>query len=118
MDSLSVWCLRMRLLTTPLLAIKLALATLADAAAVRAYLKNPTETFPDAVVAAILDGVHPVRAVRDHRGMTQAALAKAAGTSAVYLSQIERGRRRAGRKLRARLAKTLRVEPDLLRRGD
>jgi DNA-binding XRE family transcriptional regulator len=86
----------------------------ADAATVRAFLKKPGETFPDSVVAAILDGVHPVRAFRDHRGMTQAALAKVAGTSPVYLSQIERGRRRAGRKLRAKLGKALGVEPDLL----
>ena len=86
----------------------------ADGAAVRAFLKSHAETFPDVVVAAILDGVHPVRALRDHRGMTQAALAEAAGTSAVYLSQIERRRRRAGRKLRARLGKALGVDADLL----
>lgn len=90
----------------------------ADAASVRAFLKHPTETFPDAVVAAILDGSHPVKALREHRGLTQAALAKASGTSAVYISQIERGERRAGRKLRARLGKALRVEPDLLQRDD
>jgi DNA-binding XRE family transcriptional regulator len=86
----------------------------ADAATARAFLKKPGETFPDSVLAAILDGVHPVRALRDHRRMTQAALAKAAGTSPVYLSQIERGRRRAGRKLRAKLAKALGVDADLL----
>ena len=90
----------------------------ADAAAVRAFLKSRAETFPDAVLAAILDGVHPLRALRDHRGMTQAALAKAAGTSPVYLSQIERGRRRAGRKLRVRLGKALGVDADLLAKDD
>ena len=90
----------------------------ADAATVRAFLKNPTETFPDSVVAAILEGVHPIKALRAHRGMTQAALAKAAGTSPVYLSQIERGRRAAGRKLRAKLGKVLGVEPDLLAKDD
>lgn len=90
----------------------------ADAASVRAFLNDPTETFPDSVVAAILDGVHPLKALREHRGMTQAKLAKIAGTSSVYISQIERGRRRAGRKLRAKLAKALHVEPDLLERED
>lgn len=114
-----MWCLRMRLLTAPVLAIKRLLVALADVAAVRAFLKSRAETFPDAVVAAILDGVHPLRALRDHRGLTQFALAKAAGTGPVYLSQIERGRRRAGRGLRARLGKALGVEPDLLARdGD
>ena len=86
----------------------------ADAASVRAFLKNPTETFPDAVVAAILEGAHPLKALREHRGLTQSALAEASSTSAVYISQIERGDRRAGRKLRARLGKALGVEPDLL----
>jgi len=86
----------------------------ADTTAVRAFLKSPTETFPDSVVAAILEGAHPIKAFRDHRGMTQAALAQAAGTSPVYLSQIERGRRAAGRKLRARLGKALGVDADLL----
>jgi transcriptional regulator with XRE-family HTH domain len=81
-------------------------------------LKHPTETFPDAVVAAILDGAHPLKALRGHRSLTQSALAKASGTSAVYISQIERGDRRAGRKLRARLGKALRVEPSLLGRED
>jgi len=90
----------------------------ADAASLRAFLNDPTETFPDSVVAAILDGTHPLKALRDHRGMTQADLAETCGTSSVYISQIERGERRAGRKLRAKLGKALRVEPDLLERED
>ena len=61
-----------------------------DAAAVRAFLKNPTETFPDAVVSAILGGASPLKALREHRGLTRAGLAKACATSAVYISQIER----------------------------
>jgi DNA-binding XRE family transcriptional regulator len=90
----------------------------ADAAAVRSFEENPNETFPDQVVAAVLEGEHPIRAFRAHRGMTQAQLAKAAGTSAVYLSQIERGDRRAGRKLRAKLARALRLDAALLTRQD
>jgi len=89
-----------------------------DAAAVRAFVKNPSETIPDSVLAAILDGGHPIKAFREHRGMTQAQLAKAAGTSSVYISQIERNGRRASRKLRVKLAKTLRVAPDLLERDE
>ena len=90
----------------------------ADAAAIRAFLRNPTETFPDAVVAAILDGAHPVKAMRAHRGMTQAGLAQAARTSSVYISQIERGKRRAGRRLLAKLGKALRIDADLLARNE
>ena len=89
-----------------------------DAAAVRVFLKNPVETFPDAVLAAILNGAHPIKTLREHRKLTQAQLAKAVGTSPVYISQIERGERRAGRKLHAKLATALRVDPSLLERGE
>lgn len=85
-----------------------------DAAAVRAFAENRGETFPDSVVASILDGAHPLKAMREYRSMTQAELAKSSGTSAVYISQIERGDRHAGRKLRTKLGKALRVEADLL----
>jgi DNA-binding XRE family transcriptional regulator len=90
----------------------------ADAASLRAFLSDPAETFPDAVLAAVLDGAHPLKALRDHRGLTQAGLAEASGTSPVYISQIERGERRASRKLRAKLGKVLRVDPGLPERDD
>jgi DNA-binding XRE family transcriptional regulator len=90
----------------------------ADTAAVRAFLSNPSETFPDAVVAAILEGTHPTKAMREHRGMTQVELARAGGTSSVYISQIERGKRRPGRRLLAKLAQALGVASDLLERDD
>jgi ribosome-binding protein aMBF1 (putative translation factor) len=86
----------------------------ADAAAVREFLRNPTETYPDSVVAMILDGTHPVKALREHRGMTQVQLATRCGTSPVYISQIERGGRRPGRQLLAKLAKTLGIDRSLL----
>lgn len=85
-----------------------------DAAIVRAFQKNPSATVSDAVLGDILEGGHPIKAFREHRGLTQAQLAKTSGTSSVYISQIERGGRRAGRKLRAKLAKALAVSPDLL----
>jgi DNA-binding XRE family transcriptional regulator len=90
----------------------------ADAVAVRAFLNDPTETFPDAVVSAILSGTSPLKVLREHRGLTQAGLAKASATSAVYISQIERGERRAGRKLLAKLGKALHVEAGLLEQRD
>ena len=84
----------------------------------RTFLKNPTETFPDDVVSAILNGTSPLKALREHCGLTQAGLAKASATSAVYISQIERGERRAGRKLLAKLGKALQVEAGLLEQHD
>jgi DNA-binding XRE family transcriptional regulator len=97
--------------------IEAALEDRADAAAVLAYLDQPGEAFPDAVLAAILDGTPPLKALREHRGLTQARLARAAGTSSVYISQIERGEREAGRALIRKLAKALKVDPELLANG-
>ena len=71
------------------------------------------EPNPDDLVAIF--GAN-LKTARMKAGLTQAQLAKAAGTSPVYLSQIERGERRAGRKLRAKLANALRVDPSLLER--
>jgi len=48
---------------------------------------------PLAVVQATLDGVHLVRAWREHRGLSQQALATAAGVSKPFISQIESGAR-------------------------
>src|SRR5258708_19780652 len=94
--------------------IQAALEDRADAAAARAFLQHPAETFPDSVLASILEGAHPLKALREHRGLTQAQLAKASGTSAVYISQIERGQRRAGRNLLAQLARSPHLHPRLL----
>ena len=90
-----------------------ALAALESARAEDDGVRIPGE----AVTAMIVDGVHPLKAIRKSRHMTQKQLAEMAGTSAVYLSQIERGQRHAGRKLQVRLAKALRVTPGDLRAG-
>lgn len=50
---------------------------------------------PAVVANAILDGEQPVKAWREHRGMTQDALAARAGISKPYLCQIE-NRKRVG----------------------
>ena len=89
-----------------------------DTTAVRAFVKDPTETFPDAVVGSILDGAHPIKTFREYRGMTQAQLAGKVETTAVYICQLERGDRCAGRKLRAKIAAALKVEPAMLERHE
>ena len=43
------------------------------------------------LVRRIVEGEHPVRAWRTHRGMTARSLAVAAGIPSSYLSAIERG---------------------------
>src|SRR5690348_16759420 len=49
-------------------------------------------TMPDEVLAAILDdGRSPLAAWRRYRGLTQAALAREAGLSQVWIGRIEAG---------------------------
>lgn len=67
-----------------------------DAAAIAAERANPAAKVPGAVALAIGRGTPPLRAWREHRGLTQAALAAGAGTHTQYVSQIERGERSAG----------------------
>jgi len=82
----------------------------ADAELVRRSIERKEEAIPAAIANRIFAGENAIKAFRDWRGMTQEELAKAAGTSAAYLSQIETGLRNAGSALRRRLAATLRVD--------
>lgn len=69
----------------------------ADDAALFDALKVADDGFriPAVVANAILDGDQPVKAWREHRGLTQDALAAKACISKPYLCQIET-RKRAG----------------------
>ena len=71
-----------------------------------------SESFPIAVADRLLDGENPVRVYRQHRGITQNELANAAGINAMYLSQIETGKRTGSTKTLTALAKALRVGLD------
>jgi DNA-binding XRE family transcriptional regulator len=51
--------------------------------------KDTAEYIPAEVVERKLAGAHPVRAWREHRGMTLSALAAKAGLPHGYLSEIE-----------------------------
>lgn len=70
------------------------------------------ESFPAEVVDRLLAGQNPIRVYRDHRGMTQGALAAAAGIHPVYLSQIETGKRTGSAKTLAAIAEALGVTVD------
>ena len=79
----------------------------------RALAAGDDELVPAEVVERLLRGdVHPVRVWREHRGMTQAALARAAGISKSYLSLIESGRKRGSLQVLERLARALRLDLD------
>jgi DNA-binding XRE family transcriptional regulator len=60
-------------------------------------------------------GEHPVRVWREHRGLTVGALARDAGITQSYVSEIEHGRKCGSVRALAALAKALRVDiEDLL----
>jgi DNA-binding XRE family transcriptional regulator len=65
--------------------------------------------YPEQVAHAIADGAHPVRAWREHLGLTQDALATAAGVSKPFISQIESGKREGSITTLKKLGAALRV---------
>ena len=67
---------------------------------------------PADVVHRICDGVHPVRVWREYRGMKAIDLARAAGISAPYLSEIETGKKDGTFKTMAAIAGCLDVTLD------
>ncbi len=56
-------------------------------------IEEGEELVPMELVVAIFEGGHPIKVWREYREMTQPELAKKAGISAAYLSQIESGKR-------------------------
>jgi antitoxin component HigA of HigAB toxin-antitoxin module len=72
---------------------------------------------PHAVVLAKLDGAHPVKAWREHRGLTLQALADVAGVSKPYVSQIEGGKRSGTAATLKKVAAALGVPLDALMAG-
>ena len=91
---------------------------LEDADAVAAYdlavANDDGFTIPAGVLRAELDGSHPVRAWREHRGLTMQTLADAAAVSKPYISQIEGGKRAGTAATLKKLAKVLKVPLDVL----
>ena len=76
------------------------------------------ETVSHAIVKRLVVGEQPVKVWREYRGLTQAALARAANITPAYLSQIETGARKGGVRVRIALARTLDVDvEDLVSQG-
>lgn len=80
----------------------------------RAVANDDGVRFPAAVAHAMADGIHPLRAWREHREMTQDALATAAGVSKPFVSQIEGGKREGSTATLKKLAAALGVSLDAL----
>src|ERR1700722_17301521 len=61
---------------------------------IRRIKSGEEELIPGEVVHAQIDGLHPVRAWREYKGWTVEKLAKKAGITRVYLTQIENKKRK------------------------
>jgi len=82
----------------------------ADLAAYEEAKARDEEAFPLEVTERLVAGVHPIKVFRDHRGMTQAELARQVGLSPMYISQIETGRRGGSTKALRRIAAALDID--------
>ena len=81
-----------------------------DIAAAKAVEND--ETFPFEMTQRMIDGESPIKVFRQHRGMKQKDLAKKAGTTNVYISQIENRTANASLKLLRKIAAALNVTID------
>ncbi len=77
-----------------------------------ALAKPDRRMIPFEVTSAILDGASPIRAWREHRGLSQSDLAQAARVGATRLAEIEAGTRAPTPAALRRLAKALRARVD------
>lgn len=84
-----------------------------DIRALDAALAKPARRMiPFEVTSAILDGVSPIRAWREHRSLGVDALADSAGVNASRLMELEAGTRRATPADLRKLARALGAQVD------
>ena len=74
--------------------------------------KARADYLPAGLVRRLIDGEHPVRVWRAHRGLTREALAAAAGVAPSYLSEIETRRKPGSFSALAKLAAALQLSLD------
>ncbi len=93
-----------------------AAADLADIAAVERIKADIAagreELIPSELVDRMLDGESPLRVYREHRGLTQSALAAASGVNRVQIADIEARRKSGSIDTIRKLADALRVTID------
>lgn len=82
-----------------------------DIAAIRAMDADP-DPVPAELVRRLVDGESPIRIFREFRGISQTALAAAAGIGKSYLSRIEGGHKTPKVTVLKALAAALGVEID------
>jgi hypothetical protein len=74
--------------------------------------KARADYLPAELIRRLMDGEHPVRVWRAHRGLTREALAAAAGIAPSYLSEIEIRRKPGSFGALAKLAAALHISLD------
>lgn len=85
-----------------------------DTAVERGRYRDASIRAPQEVIDAESAGVHPVKAWREYRTLTQEQLAASAGISKPFLSQIENGKRRGTITVLSALSQALSVPVDAL----
>src|SRR5438309_7795275 len=84
---------------------------LEDAAATAAFhATRDQERVPIEMVDRLIAGENPVKVWREHRGLSQRALAERTGLNFAYLSQIETGARKGSIATMKKLAMALRLD--------
>lgn len=95
------------------------LERLEEAEDVAAYDRHRDgDTMPFEITARIVRGENPVTVWREHRGMSQMALADTAGISASMLNEVEHGKRQPSLDKARALAKALNADLDDLFGGN
>jgi Predicted transcriptional regulator len=88
------------------------LETLDDVRAFDEAMNSQEELLPAKMVRRIVEGGNPIRIWREHRDMSQAELARAAGITPPYLSQLESGARKGSTRALRSLARALQTDID------
>jgi DNA-binding XRE family transcriptional regulator len=70
------------------------------------------ELFPAEVAHRLVGGESPIRVFREHRGLTQAQLAKSAKIARPYLAELESGRKRGSVAVLKAIVSVLKLELD------
>ncbi len=81
---------------------------------VQAIESGEEQNIPGEVTFAILEGIHPIRAWREHKQITVRELAKRAGITSSYLSQIETGKRNPTIDTLKSIAEALGIDVEIL----
>jgi DNA-binding Xre family transcriptional regulator len=87
------------------------ISVIVEASLIRGRIeRGEEETYPAALVAKLVQGENPVRALRTWRGLSAGELAVKSGISAPYLSEIETGGKAGSVSVLKRIAVALAVD--------